>query len=147
MSNITDEVIENTFNRVVQSHKDFVINKGVAVNVIAMEDKRGGGGKKHVSAPVNVMENMNDDSIIMCPPMDSGDEMLEMCAYYATTRNDVPTKRTFCVCQREWNATFQLGKTSWISLRRTFSRKGSRSARLHWIIKTPCFSRATTGRE
>ena len=26
VSNITDEVIENTFNRVVQSHKDFVID-------------------------------------------------------------------------------------------------------------------------
>ena len=84
VSNITDEVIENTFNRVVQSHKDFVIDEGVVVNVIAMEDQRGGGGrKKHVSARINVMENMKHDSNIMCPPMDSGDEMcLARCLTY-----------------------------------------------------------------
>ena len=52
-----------------------MIDVGVAVNVIAMEDQRGGGRKKHVSARVNVMENMKHDSNTMCPPMDSGDEM------------------------------------------------------------------------
>ena len=58
MSNITNEVIENTFNRVVQSHNDLVIDEGVAVNVISMEDQRGGGRKKRVSPRVNVMQNM-----------------------------------------------------------------------------------------
>ena len=83
VSSITNEVIENTFNRVVQSHKDFVIDEGVAVNVIAMEDQRGGARKMHVSARVNVMENMKHDSNIMCPPMDSGDEMcLARCLTY-----------------------------------------------------------------
>ena len=83
VSDITDEVIENTFNRVVQSHKDFVIEEGVAVNVIAMEDQRGGGRKKYVSARVTVMENIKHDSNIMCPPMDSGDEMcLARCLTY-----------------------------------------------------------------
>ena len=84
VSDITDEVIENMFNRVVQSHKDFVIEEGVAFNVIAMEYQRGGGGrKKRVSACVNVMENMKHDSNIVCPPMYSGDEMcLARCLTY-----------------------------------------------------------------
>ena len=49
-----------------------MIDEGVAVNVIAMEDQRGGGRKKHVSARINVMENMKHDSNIMCPPIGFG---------------------------------------------------------------------------
>ena len=73
--------------------------------------------------------------------------VLEICGGCATTGNGGPAKRTLCVCQREWNTTCQLGKTPWKSLRHTSVRKGSRSARSHWIMKTPCFSRATPGRE
>ena len=109
VSNITDEVIENTFNRVVQSHKDFVIDEGVAVNVIAMEDQRGGGQKKHVSARINVMENMKHDSNIMCPPMDSGDEMcLARCLTYGMiwhhnrNRNRNRNLRPLCDNTERW---------------------------------------------
>ena len=110
VSNITDEVIENTFNRVVQSHKDFVIDEGVAVNVIAMEDQRGGGGrKKHVSSRINVMENMKHDSNIMCPPMDSGDEMcLARCLTYGMIwhhrqeRHRARNLRRLCDNEERW---------------------------------------------
>ena len=109
VSNIIDEVIENTFNDVVQSHKDFVVDEGVAVNVIAMEDPRGGGRKKQVSARVNVIENMKHDSNIMCPPMDSGDEMcLARCLTYGMIwhprqgHNRVRDLRRLCDNAERW---------------------------------------------
>ena len=74
---ISQEKIAATFERVMQSHNEFVLDDDVAVNVVTLEDRRGGGrARRKVGRKTLAMEeNLKKDKNLLVPPADVSDQM------------------------------------------------------------------------
>ena len=74
---ISQEKIAATFERVMQSHNEFVLDDDVAVNVVTLEDRRGGGRvrRKMGRKTLAMEENLRKDQNLLVPPADDSDQM------------------------------------------------------------------------
>ena len=74
---IGQEKIAATFERAMQSHNEFVLDDDVAVNVITVEDRRGGGRvrRKVGRKTLAMVENLKKDKNLLVPPADVSDQM------------------------------------------------------------------------
>ena len=77
---ISQEKIAATFERVMQSHNEFVLDDDVAVNVVTLEDRRGGGRvRRKVGRKTLAMEeNLRKDKNLLVPPADVSDVFGQM---------------------------------------------------------------------
>ena len=78
---INRKLIEATFDKVLQSNKEFSINDGVRINIIAMKPPRGGGKRRR--SWEKIANNLKHDKSVVCPPLDADDQMcLARCLVY-----------------------------------------------------------------
>ena len=92
---INRKLIEASFDKVLQSHKEFSINDGVRINIIAMKPPRGGGKRSYEK----IANNLKHDKSVVCPPLDADDQMcLARCLVYGMLyhREGVTQKSVLC---------------------------------------------------
>ena len=74
---ISQKKIAATFERVMQSHNEFVLDDDVAVNAVTLEDRRGGCRvrRKVGRRTLAMEENLRKDKNLLVPPTDVSDQM------------------------------------------------------------------------